>query len=181
MPKERKKGKFDRYCCEPINYRTGKFFSEYITGFAVFEKIKILTSYITGFAVCEKIRTTPQHVREGQNQTQNHVTSHHTRTSLSFEWDRRRSDTVGPCVVKFQWTCGLVACSPKTPSGSGTCEDVFAGDDAPYALCLPIDDNPEMSGTMDQEDSNNCDEAQSKRRKLMDELELDIPELKTWF
>ena len=34
---------------------------------------------------------------------------------------------------------------------------------------------------MDQEDRNVRDEAQSKRRKLMDELELDIPEWKAWF
>ena len=37
-----------------------------------------------------------------------------------------------------------------------------------------------MPGTMDQEDSNVRDEAQSKCRKLMDELELNIPELKAW-
>ena len=61
------------------------------------------------------------------------------------------------------------------------CEDGFAGDDAPRAVCPSIDDNPEMPGTMDQEDSNVRDEAQSKRRKLMDEVELDIPELKAWF
>ena len=34
------------------------------------------------------------------------------------------------------------------------CEDGFAGDDAPYAVCPSIDDNPEMPGTMDQKDSN---------------------------
>ena len=34
------------------------------------------------------------------------------------------------------------------------CEDGFAGDDAPYAVCLSIDNNPEMPGTMDQKDSN---------------------------
>ena len=39
-------------------------------------------------------------------------------------------------------------------SGSGMCEDGFAGDDAPYAVCPSIDDNPKMPGTMDQKDSN---------------------------
>ena len=58
---------------------------------------------------------------------------------------------------------------------------VVAGDDAPRAVCPSIDDNPEMPGTMDQEDSNARDEAQNKRRKLMDEVELNIPELKAWF
>ena len=49
-------------------------------------------------------------------------------------------------------------------------------------LCvLRLTDHPEMPGTMDQEDSNVRDEAQSKRRKLMDELELDVPNLKAWF
>ena len=59
------------------------------------------------------------------------------------------------------------------------CEDGFAGDDAPYAVCPSIDDNPEMPGTMDQKDSNVRDEAQSKRGKLMDELDI-IPELRGW-
>ena len=53
---------------------------------------------------------------------------------------------------------GLVACLcwfvPSSLSGSGMCEDGFAGDDAPYAVCPSIDDNPEMPGTMDQKDSN---------------------------
>ena len=71
--------------------------------------------------------------------------------------------------------------SSEALSGSGICEDGFAGDNAPYAVCLSIDDNPEMPGTMDQKDSNVRDEAQSKRRKLMDELEIDIPGLKAWF
>ena len=39
-------------------------------------------------------------------------------------------------------------------SGSGMCEDGSAGDDAPYAVCPSIDDNPDMTGTMDQKDSN---------------------------
>ena len=60
------------------------------------------------------------------------------------------------------------------------CEDGFAGDDAPYAVCPSIDDNPEMPGTMDQKDSNVRDEVQSKRQKLMDELDIDIPELRSW-
>ena len=34
------------------------------------------------------------------------------------------------------------------------CEDGFAGDDAPYAVCPSIDDHPEMPGPMDQKDSN---------------------------
>ena len=34
------------------------------------------------------------------------------------------------------------------------CEDGSAGDDAPYAVCPSIDDNPEMPGTMDQKDSH---------------------------
>ena len=70
---------------------------------------------------------------------------------------------------------------PEAPSGSGMCEDGFAGDDALYAVCPSIDDNPEMPGTMDQEDSDVREEAQSKQRKLMDELELDLLELKAWF
>ena len=92
--------------------------------------------------------------------------------------DRRRSDTVGPCVVQISvdlWPALLVCAS-----GSGMCEDGFAGDDAPYAVCPSIDDNPEMPGTMDQKDSNVRDEVQSKRQKLMDELEIDIPELRGW-
>ena len=43
---------------------------------------------------------------------------------------------------------------PSSLSGSGMCEDGFAGDDAPYAVCPSIDDNPEMPGTMDQKDGN---------------------------
>ena len=45
-------------------------------------------------------------------------------------------------------------------------------DDAPHAVCPSIDDSPEVPGTMDQKDSNVRDEAQSKRWKLMDELEI---------
>ena len=30
------------------------------------------------------------------------------------------------------------------------CEDGFAGDDAPCAVCRSIDDNPEMPGIMDE-------------------------------
>ena len=59
--------------------------------------------------------------------------------------DRRRSDTVGPCVVQISvdlWPALLVCAS-----GSGMCEDGFAGDDAPNAVCPSIDDNPEMPGT----------------------------------
>ena len=33
---------------------------------------------------------------------------------------------------------------------------------------------------MDQKDSNVRDEAQSKLQKLMDDLEIDIPELREW-
>ena len=47
-------------------------------------------------------------------------------------------------------------------------------------MCPSIDDNPEVPGTMDLKDSNVRDEAQSKRRKLMDELEIDIPESREW-
>ena len=47
-------------------------------------------------------------------------------------------------------------------------------------ICSSIDDNPEMPGTMDQKDSNVRDEVQSKRQKLMDELGIDIPELREW-
>ena len=39
-------------------------------------------------------------------------------------------------------------------SGSGMCEDGFAGDDAPRAVCPSIDDNREMPGTTDQKDGN---------------------------
>ena len=70
--------------------------------------------------------------------------------------DRRRSDTVGPCVVQISvnlWLASLVSAS-----GSGMCEDGFAGDDALYVVCPSIDDNPEMPGTMDQKDSNEGDE-----------------------
>ena len=53
---------------------------------------------------------------------------------------------------------GLVTCFcwfvPSSFSGSGMCEDGSAGDDAPYAVCPSIDDNPEMPGTMDQKDSH---------------------------
>ena len=55
---------------------------------------------------------------------------------------------------------GLVTCfcwsvpSSEALSGSDMCEDGFAGDDAPNAVCPSIDDNPEMPGTMDQKDSN---------------------------
>ena len=73
------------------------------------------------------------------------------------------------------WSALLVCAS-----GSGMCEDGFAGDDALYAVCPSIDDNPEMPGTMDQKDSNVRDEAQSKRQKLMDEQDIDIPELRWW-
>ena len=73
------------------------------------------------------------------------------------------------------WSALLVCAS-----GSGMCEDGFAGDDALYAVCPSIDDNPEMPGTMDQKDSNVRDEVQSKRQKLMDELDIDIPELRWW-
>ena len=100
------------------------------------------------------------------------------------EWDRRRSDTVGLCVVQISvdlWPALLFVPSSEAPSGSGMCEDGFAGDDAPHAVCPSIDGNPEMPGTMDQKDSHVRDEAQSKRRKLMDVLEIDIPELKAWF
>ena len=80
---------------------------------------------------------------------------------------------------KFQLTRDLLCWFvPSSLSGSGMCED--AGDESPYAVCLLIDDNPEMLDTVDQKDSNVRDEAQSKRRKLMDELEIDIPELRKW-
>ena len=72
--------------------------------------------------------------------------------------DRRRSGTVGPCVIQIS-------------------VDLY---DALYAVCPSIDDNPEMPGIMDQKDSNVRDEVQSKRLKLMDELEIGIPELKGW-
>ena len=56
---------------------------------------------------------------------------------------------------KFQWTRDLLCWSvPSSFSGSGMCEDGFAGDDALYAVCPSIDDNHEMPGTMDQKDSN---------------------------
>ena len=56
---------------------------------------------------------------------------------------------------KFQWSRDLLCWSvPSSLSGSGMCEDGFAGDDAPCAVCLSIDDNPEMPGTMDQKGSN---------------------------
>ena len=92
--------------------------------------------------------------------------------------DRRRSDTVGPSVVQISldlWLA-LMVCA----SGSGVCEDGFAGGNVPYAVCPSIDDNREMPGTMDQKDSDVRDEVQSKRRKLMDELEIDILELRRW-
>ena len=69
--------------------------------------------------------------------------------------DRRRSDTVGPCMVQISvdlWSALLVCAS-----GSGMCEDGFAGDDALYAVCPSIDDNPEMPGTMDQKDRPEID------------------------
>ena len=54
---------------------------------------------------------------------------------------------------KSQWTRDLLwwsVPSSEALSGSGMCEDRFAGDDAPYAVCPSIGDNPEMPGTMDQ-------------------------------
>ena len=42
------------------------------------------------------------------------------------------------------------------------CEDGFAGDDAPYAVCPSIDDNPEMPNTMDLKGSSS-DEVHIKR------------------
>ena len=56
---------------------------------------------------------------------------------------------------KFQWTRDLLCWFvPSSLFSSGICEDGFAGDDAPYAVCPSIDNNPEMPGTMDQKDSN---------------------------
>ena len=56
---------------------------------------------------------------------------------------------------KFQWTRDLLCwIVPSSLSGSGMCEDGFAGDDAPRAVCPSIDDNPEMPGTTDQKDGN---------------------------
>ena len=82
---------------------------------------------------------------------------------------------------KFQWTRDLLCWFvPSSLSGSDMCDDGFAGDDAPHAVCPSIDDNPDMPGAMDQKDSDVRDEVQSKRRKLMDELEIDIPELTEW-
>ena len=62
--------------------------------------------------------------------------------------DRRRSDTVGQISVDL-WLA-LLVCARS----SGMCEDGFAGDNAPYAVCPSIDDKPEMPGTMDQKDSD---------------------------
>ena len=46
---------------------------------------------------------------------------------------------------KFQLTRDLLCWFvPSSLSGSGMCEDGFAGGDAPYAVCPSIDDNPEM-------------------------------------
>ena len=60
---------------------------------------------------------------------------------------------------KFQWTRDLLCWFvPSSLSVSDMCEDGFAGDDAPYAVCPSIDDSPEMPGTMDQRDSNVRDE-----------------------
>ena len=61
--------------------------------------------------------------------------------------DRRRSDTVGPCVVQISvdlWLAFL-DCTIFTFWQW----HVFAGDDAPCAVCPWIDDNLEMPGTMD--------------------------------
>ena len=66
--------------------------------------------------------------------------------------DRRRSDTVGPCVVQNSvdlWSALLVCASD-----SDMYEDGFAGDDAPYTVWPSIDDNPEMSGIMVPKASN---------------------------
>ena len=68
--------------------------------------------------------------------------------------------------------------------GSGMCKDGFAGDDAPRAVFPSIVGRPKMPGIMvgmDQKDSYVEDEAQTKRQKLMDELDIDIPELRGWF
>ena len=74
---------------------------------------------------------------------------------------------------KYQWTRDLLCWFlPSSEAFSG--RDGFAGGDAPCAVCRSIDDNPEMPGTMDQKDSNVRDEAQSKRRKKMDEFDWEL-------
>ena len=80
------------------------------------------------------------------------IVFHRPRTKVIIEDDQTLSVQV---CFKFQWTRDLLCWFvPSSLSGSGMCEDGFAGDDAPYAMCLSIDDNPEMPGTMDQKDSN---------------------------
>ena len=54
----------------------------------------------------------------------------------------------------------------------------FAGDDAPYAVCPSIDDNPEMPGTMDQKDSNEGAESAGScgsPEKAQASARLDVP------
>ena len=54
-----REGGIDKYYCEPINHRTGKYYSEYnilpvtLQDLPVLDKIKYPTSYITGSAVFE--------------------------------------------------------------------------------------------------------------------------------
>ena len=81
---------------------------------------------------------------------------HLTRTKV------RRSKTIRQRIRYL--LCWFVSNSDAF-SGRGICEDCLAGDDALYAVCPSIDDNPEVSGTMDQKDSNVRDEAQRKRQK----------------
>ena len=66
----------------------------------------------------------------------------------------RGSQTIRHCRSMVQISVDLWSALLVCASGSGMCEDGFAGDDAPCAVCPSIDDNPEMPGTMDQTDSN---------------------------
>ena len=101
----------------------------------------------------------------------NHLFSSIKNKRYGIEDDQTSSVQVW---FKFQWTRDLLCWFvPSSLSGSGMCEDGFAGDDAPYAVCPSIGDNPEMPGTMDQKDSN--EGAEGAGSKAQASARLDVP------
>ena len=76
---------------------------------------------------------------------------------------------------KFQWTRGLLCWFVQSSlSGSGMCEDGFAGDDAPYAVCPSIDDNPEMPKDSNEgaEGAGSCVYACKAQASARDDVEV---------
>ena len=79
---------------------------------------------------------------------------------------------------KFHWTCGLLCWFVPVAVACAKMDLLVT---MHLMLCvLRLTTIPKLPGTMDQKDSNVRDEVQSKRQKLMDELEIDIPELRGW-